>query len=116
MCVAYEQIRRVVNAKFGGIEVKEFEIPEVVRTGKIRGVDVSEIVNDAFYSLATNIVLEVKNKWGNAWEIEQIVFTGGGAELLKPYLSQAFDAIFCGQKDNVTGLLWYARRMWGDAK
>jgi plasmid segregation protein ParM len=115
MHVAYEQIRSVINRDFNGLELKTFEVPEVIKSGIIRGQRVDDIINDAFYNLASNIISEIKSKWDDAWEIEKVVFTGGGAELLKPYLVQAFkDSIYCGRTDNAKGFLKYAYRMWGD--
>lgn len=113
MYIAYEQIRQRINNKFNGLEVKLFEVPSIIRTGKIKGQNVSSIINDAFFNLASNIILEIKTKWDDAWEIEQIVFTGGGAVLLKPYLEQAFTAIFKDSKSNAEGMLKYAQRLWG---
>jgi plasmid segregation protein ParM len=114
MYVAFEEIQSKINEKFGGLEVKVFEVPEIVRTGEVRGVKIPSIINDALYNLASNIVLEIKSKWADAWEIQCIVFTGGGARLLKPYLQQAFaDAIYEDNTSNAEGLLWYAKRMWG---
>lgn len=113
MYIAYEEIKQRINNEFNGLEVKLFEIPNIIKTGKIKGQDVSRIINDALYNLASNIILEVKTKWDDAWEIEQIVFTGGGAVLLKPYLEQAFQAIFKDAKSNAEGMLKYANRLWG---
>jgi plasmid segregation protein ParM len=114
MHVAFEEIQHKISQKFGGIEVKLFEIPEIVRSGMISGVPIANIINDAMYNLAYNIILEIKSKWADAWEIEHIVFTGGGAEILKPYLTQSFpDAKFENSIANAEGLLWYGRRIWG---
>jgi plasmid segregation protein ParM len=112
MSVAYEEIRSKINSTFN-IEVKTFEVPQVIKTGTIKGISVQLIINDALYNLASNIILELKAKWGDAWEIEQIVFTGGGSVLLKPYLQQAFDAIYMSPESNAEGLLKYAKRLWG---
>jgi plasmid segregation protein ParM len=115
MYVAFEEIQNKINEKFGGLEVKIFEVPEIIRSGCVSGVPVPSIINDALYNLAYNIILEIRYRWADAWEIEQIVFTGGGAELLKPYLEQAFEnSCYENAKSNAEGLLWYARRMWGD--
>lgn len=114
MHVAYEQIRNKIGRMFNGLEMKSYEIPEVIKTGEIKGHDVREIANDVFFNLAINIASEIKSKWEDAWEVEQMVFTGGGASLLQPYLSQVFpSAIFCGQTSNVEGFLKYACRLWG---
>jgi plasmid segregation protein ParM len=114
MHVAYEEIRNKVSQSFGGIEIQLFEVTEIVKCGRVNGVAIPNIINDALYNLAYNIILEVKSKWADAWEIEEIIFTGGGAEVLKPYLVQAFpNAIFDNATANAEGLLYYARRIWG---
>lgn len=115
MYVAFEEIQSKIAEKFGGLEVKVYEVPEIVRNGTVSGIPIQTIIDDALYNLATNIILEVKNSaWSNAWEIEQIIFTGGGAELLKPYLQQAFEgSIYETATANAEGLLRYARRLWG---
>jgi plasmid segregation protein ParM len=114
MFIAYDEIKSRINHAFGGLEVKIFEIPEIVRSGEVKGLNVSSIINDAFYNLASNIVLEIKSKWSDAFELERIVFTGGGAVLLKPYIEQAFvNAIYKDAKSNAEGMLKYAMRLWG---
>jgi plasmid segregation protein ParM len=115
MFIAFDEIQSKINQQFGGLEVKIFEVPDIVRSGEVRGIKIPEIINDALYNLAYNIILEIKSKWADAWEIEEIIFTGGGAELLKPYLIQAFaEAKYEKASSNAEGLLRYARHMWGD--
>lgn len=114
MYVAYEEIRREISKKFNGLDLRLFDIPQIIKSGTIRGVDIENIIDEAFYNLSYNIILEVKNSWEGAWEIDNIVFTGGGSELLQPYLSQAFEAIFpqSPRISNAEGLLKYANRLW----
>jgi plasmid segregation protein ParM len=117
MHVAYEEIRGKISRKFNGLEIQTYEVPEIVRTGTIKGNNVKNIVNESFYNLAVNIVNEIKTRWEDAWEVEHIIFTGGGSQLLQPYLSQVFsDAIFSGQTSNAEGFLKYANRLWGGHK
>jgi plasmid segregation protein ParM len=114
MHVAYEEIRAKISRKFNGLEIQTYEVPEIIRTGTIKGLNVKNIVNESFYNLAVNIINEIKTRWEDAWEVEHIVFTGGGSQLLKPYLSQVFtDAIFSSQTSNAEGFLKYANRLWG---
>jgi plasmid segregation protein ParM len=115
MHIAFQEIIDKIQDSFNGLEVKIFEVPEIIRSGEVRGVAVSDIINDALYNLAYNVILEIKAKWSDAWEINRIIFTGGGAELLKPYLVQAFkDAMYGDSTTNAEGLLRYAKRVWGD--
>lgn len=115
MFVAFEEIKNKISEKFGGMEVQIYEVPEIVRTGTVAGVSVQGIIEEAMYNLAYNIILEIKNSaWANAYEIEHYVFTGGGAQLLKPYLQQAFiDSTYETSTANAEGLLRYAKRIWG---
>lgn len=115
MHVAFEAIKNRVSQRFNGLEVKLYEVPSLIASRAVRGVNIGDIIDEAFYELALNIIGEVRAKWEDAWEIEEIVFTGGGAELLKPYLMQAFqDSLFCGMTTNVEGNLKYAYRLWGE--
>jgi plasmid segregation protein ParM len=115
MHIAFQEIIDKIQDSFNGLEVKIFEVPEIIRSGEVRGVAVSDIINDALYNLAYNVILEIKAKWSDAWEINRIIFTGGGSELLKPYLVQAFkDAMYGDSTTNAEGLLRYAKRVWGD--
>lgn len=115
MFVAFQQIQDRISGRFDGLEVKLFEVPDIIKKGSIQGKSIVDIIEDAFLALAHNIALEINSKWADAWEIEQIIFTGGGAGLLKPYLIQAFkDAQFEGAHANADGLLRYAKRIWGD--
>jgi plasmid segregation protein ParM len=114
MHVAYEEIRAKINRMFNGLEIQVYEVPEIIRTGTIKGNSVKDIVNESLYNLSLNIIMEIKTRWEDAWEVEHIIFTGGGSQLLQPYLVQAFsDSIFCGQTTNVEGFLKYAKRLWG---
>lgn len=113
---AFDEIRSRINRRFKGLEIKTYEVPEIIRTGTIKGEGVKDIINDSLYNLAMNIINEIKTRWEDAWEVERVIFTGGGASLLKPYLTQAFaDAIFpdnC-RTSNAEGFLKYANRLWG---
>jgi plasmid segregation protein ParM len=114
MHVAYEEIRAKINKSFNGLEIQVYEVSEIIRTGAIQGRNIKDIINESLYNLAYNIIIEIKTRWEDAWEVEHIVFTGGGSQLLQPYLVQAFqDSIFCGQTSNVEGFLKYAKRLWG---
>jgi plasmid segregation protein ParM len=117
MFVAYEQIRNMISDRYEGMEIKQYEIPEIIKRGRVRGHNISDIVNESFFNLASNIVMDVKTSWGDAWEVDRIVFTGGGAELLKPYLKHAFPNCILPencQTSNVEGFLKYGKRLWGE--
>jgi len=115
MHVAFDQIARKIGQFFNGLEVKAYDIPSIIRGGgKVKGHDVTPIINEGLYDLAVTIVNEIKARWGDAWEITQMAFTGGGAVLLKPYLEQAFqDAKYGDNKQNANGLRKFAVRKWG---
>lgn len=115
MHVAFDEIRQRINERLG-VDLKPYEIPQVIKTGTIRGAEVNGIINDALFNLAGSIISEVKSKWDDAYEIDNTVFTGGGAELLRPYLIQAYDSpLFPAncQTSNAEGMLKYAVRLWG---
>lgn len=117
MHVAYEEIRSKIARRFNGLEVQTYEVPEIISMGKVKGNDVKDIINDSFYNLAVSIINEIKTKWEDAYLIDNLVFTGGGSTLLRPYLQQAFkNAIFPDnpQTSNAEGFLKYATRLWGD--
>lgn len=117
MHVAFDDIAEKINNDFKA-DIKPYEIPSLIDSPTIGNQDVSDILNTAFYNLAVNIIKEVNNHWADhKWEIGQIVFTGGGAELLKPYIQQVYeDTIFPSncQTSNVEGFLKYAKRTWGE--
>lgn len=115
MHVAFNEIAEQINRSFNGLEIKAYEVPKLIQNPIIRGQDVSDLIDEYIFKLATNIIMEIRSKWDDAWTIGQMVFTGGGSELLSPYLNQIYpNAIYCGQTTNAEGFLKYAKRLWGE--
>ena len=100
--ILYNQIRKSLNSRFS-TNFQEYEIPNIINNGlsKFKPI-ISDIINFHILEIINHLKL-------NNWNIEnlEIMFTGGGALLLKDYLLQHFpNSTFSNNPlwDNVLGL------------
>ena len=104
--ILYNQIRKSLNSKFS-INVQDYEMPNIINSGLSKfNLESKSIINSIINSHISEITKHLKL---NNWNINNlpIMFTGGGALLIKPYLLQHFpSAIFSNNPlwDNVLGL------------
>ncbi|MCY6484808.1 ParM/StbA family protein [Clostridium aestuarii] len=96
------------------LNVADGQIQYIVASGQIKGYDLTPVIQKAYKSLARKIILEIETVWENAMPfIDNIIFTGGGAAVLKPYLEEEFkNAVYLGQTQNPLGLFKQGVRKW----
>jgi plasmid segregation protein ParM len=86
-------------------------LPIIVKTARYGERDITDIVDSEFMSLASNISNFILSKTRGFYNnINQIVFTGGGATILKDYLEQTFadkNTRFLNRFANAEGLRRY---------
>ncbi len=104
------------------IEAPPEILEKVVSTGKIKVsgkvVSIEQHKQQAFSRVAGQIISKVKTLWPDRWQLDRVIVTGGGGQLLFNYLNHAFDnqaelapkPVFA----NVGGYLKLAARSWGD--
>lgn len=114
MYTAYTWIKDWINEKWPDIRLSDGQMSSVITRKEVRGYDISPLITKSYEQLARNIILELKTRWDGAFSyIDEVVFTGGGAEVLKPYLMREFmRAKYYDQSKNVNGMLKQGIRDW----
>ncbi len=110
-----------------GVNIELFKLYDALVKGsiKIRGkeYDLSNIKEQVYQQLATQIVADAERFWVDDWDIDFVVISGGGSVLLEKYLTslmpnaksgftQGIDVRFF----NVKGYLKYGKSVWFEAK
>ena len=114
---AYKEIGNIISANHG-LERESYALDEAVIKGTInvagKEVDISQMKNKAFDSLANNIRVEVNSTWALP-EVDKLVISGGGGQALDSYLiphySQA-KSTSDGLTANSRGFLAWAKYLW----
>jgi len=109
-----------------GVNVELYRLYDSIGRGwiKIRGkkFDLQALTDKVFEQLSTSIATEVNRLWADDWDIDTIVLTGGGGEVLAPHLKPMLageilaaepnaDARF----NNVHGYRKYGKHLWARA-
>lgn len=113
---AYDEIADRLFTVYG-IERESYALDDCVMARKISlsgtPVDISAFVDEAFASLSTKLLVEVKSAWQLA-DLEHVILTGGGATALSkhllPHLPQGRVAADASTA-NSRGYLAWARRL-----
>jgi len=87
MFVAYNAINKKIE-DMTGYEIPDSELPMTINDeGKINGHDLTIIRSIAYDNHANRIAKKVEKIYINSWaKLKTLIFTGGGSELLQPYL------------------------------
>jgi plasmid segregation protein ParM len=113
MYTAYMWIKDYIEQELH-MSVSDGQIQSIVASGQIRGYDLTPVIQKAYRSLARKIILEIETVWENAFPfIDNIIFTGGGAAVLKPFLEEEFkNAMYLSRTQNPSGLFKQGVRKW----
>lgn len=117
LATAYSDIGSSLVTEYG-IEKESYALDGIVINRKINisgeSIDISDIVNNAFEKLATNILVEVNSQW-RVSDFDCLLLTGGGGQAMSSYLlpqlshaKLALDPITA----NCRGFLTWAGRLW----
>ena len=113
MYTAYFEVSRHLYKELG-VNIPDGKLPSVIKAQEINGYDLSPIIQLANENLAYNIKNMVEKMYINSWGfVSSIVFTGGGAEVLKPHLQKMFanrPTLFLDRFSTVRGLRKYGIR------
>lgn len=120
MAAAYELIQRKLAELPDGREVDFREAEQIARTWKlqVRGEerDVQVIVADALISIVRTILSHVSTLWGGGADLTVVLVTGGGGEILLPYIQQRYAharLVTDAQMANAEGFYRYALLKFG---
>jgi len=117
---AYSELSEELNRTLD-IDAPPESLEKVVASGQIKvggkTVSIEKQKQQAFARAAEQIISKVKTLWPDRWQLERIIITGGGGQLLYNYLSNNLDQqaelapkpVFA----NAEGYLKLAARSWG---
>lgn len=113
MYIAYMWVKDYIEQELH-LTVSDGQIQYIVASGQIKGYDLTPVIQKAYRSLARKIILEIHTVWENAFPfIDNIIFTGGGAAVLKPYLEEEFkNSMYLTRNQNPSGLFKQGVRKW----
>lgn len=90
------------------------KLPLIVKDKAVKDIDLTPVINKSYEILSYEIKKVIDTKFINHWALaNRILITGGGSEVLKPYLCQLFkskEVIFLDRYANVRGLRKYGIR------
>lgn len=113
MFSAYAQIGDYLENKFNAI-IPDGKLPQIIEKGELRGKDLKPLINQAYSHHANNIIAILDKMLINSWGfVTSIIFTGGGASILRPHLEGVFrniNVLFLDRYANVNGLRRYGVR------
>jgi len=94
--------------------IPDGKLPTIIKTREIRNQNISTLVDAVFDNHASNIIGTLNKVLMNSWAfVNNVIFTGGGAEVLKPHLEKhlfGVNTIYLGRYSNVRGLRKYGIR------
>lgn len=113
MYTSYMNVGSFVKQKIG-YEIPTGKLPLYVNSKAVKGIDLTPVINKSFEINAYEIKKVIETRFINSWAfVDRIIFTGGGSELLKPWLSNMFqskEVIFMDRFSNARGLRKYGVR------
>lgn len=114
MFTAYTQVGNYLEEELD-VLIPDGKLPQIINSKELKGRDLSPLINQV-YDNHTNTINTILDKvLINSWAfVNNIIFTGGGATLLRPYLeAQSFrgvNTLFLDRFANVRGLRKYGLR------
>ncbi|ALO79613.1 ParM protein [Bacillus phage Hobo] len=115
MFQAYTAVSQYLESSHG-IMVPDGKLPMIMKSKEIRNMDITDLVNQAYENHA-NTILNVLDKLliDSYGFVTTVIFTGGGAELMKPYLEEKYKGtnirtLFLDRYANARGLRKYGIR------
>ncbi|MCA1021623.1 ParM/StbA family protein [Halobacillus litoralis] len=97
-----------------GITIPDGKLPSIIQSQQLNGYDLTPAIQAANENLANNIANIINKTLINSWGmVSTLIFTGGGAEVLKQYLMEDFkskNTLFLNRFSTVRGFKKYGIR------
>lgn len=114
MYTSYMQVGAYLEEQFGGI-IPDGKLPLIVKEKSLRGLDLTPLIDRVYENHAHTILNTLDKLFINSWNfVSNVIFTGGGAEVLKPYFHNklpGINTVYLDRYSNVRGLRKYGLRM-----
>lgn len=106
-----------------GVNVEVYRLYKAVETGsiKIRGkdYDLKKIAEQALSQLGATVATDANRLWSDDWDIDSVIVTGGGGNVLLPYIRPHLhgevlpvDTGMDARLNNVRGYFKYGKHLW----
>ena len=114
MFVPYLQVGNYLEDNFGGI-IPDGKLPIIMKDKELRGRDLTPLIDQVYRNHANAILNTLDKLFINSWNfVENVIFTGGGAEVLKSYFHnrlKGVNTVYLDRYANVRGLRKYGLRL-----
>lgn len=114
MFVPYLQVGNYLENELG-VLIPDGKLPSIMLVKEIKGRDIAPLIDQVYMQHASNILTILDKALVTSWGfVTSIIFTGGGSEVLRPYLekvAERIDTRFLGRFSTVRGLRKYGLRM-----
>lgn len=114
MYSSYLQVGRYLENEFGGL-IPDGKLPLIMKEKQLRGRDLTSLIDQVYENQANIIINTLDKLLINSWNfVDNVIFTGGGAEILKTYFDKdlyGVNKLFLDRYANVKGLRKYGIRL-----
>lgn len=114
MYTSYLQVGNYLENTFGGL-IPDGKLPLIIREKSLKGRDLTPLIDRVYENQANTIINTLDKLFINSWNfVDNVIFTGGGAEILKPYFNgrlQGVNTIYLDRYANVRGLRKYGLKL-----
>jgi plasmid segregation protein ParM len=113
MFSAFEEVGKYLESELNTM-IPDGKLPQIIQKGEIRGMDIKPLIKVAYQNHANIIASMVDTLLVDSWGfVTSIIFTGGGSQLLKPYLEDHYEGApnikFLNRFSTVIGLERYGK-------
>jgi len=117
MFTAYQSVANYLESEMN-ITIPDGKLQQLIQQKEIKRFDISNLIKQSYMMLANNIISILDKTFIDSWDyVTDIIFTGGGSTLLKPYLVERYEkAIFLDRYATARGLQKYGIRMSKDGR
>jgi len=113
MFTAYNEVAKFLEKELD-VTIPDGKLPQIIQSKELNGYDLTDLIESSYHQLANQIKNMIEKLIINSKGfITSIIFTGGGSELLQPYLDSMFmehHCIFLDRYSTVKGLKKYGVR------
>lgn len=114
MFTSYMQVGSYLEREFGGL-IPDGKLPLIIRDKELRGRDLTPLIDRVYENHANSILSTLDKMFINSWNfVSNVIFTGGGAEVLKDYFHNKLpgvNTVYLDRYANVRGLRKYGLRL-----